>query len=475
MMIGIPGGNKHFVFFLVTFMIALLCVCWTSFGNEKFVEKIDFNVSLDYSRDESTKITIPVVRVLSNSSNIPIIFLGPGYGYGNIPKGFMVFRESFPNNSFYFIGYRGVESDISPPDNHIKPLSTMKLEDIDEKLLQKMANRTLKGINLNNFWIPSRAQDIIRFIDHENIPYINLLSIGEYGSHIAHELMSQIANRIKRTVFVSPVVANPHNDTSERLLGIFRRVCKKDSLCPYKYTRWLPDIIPTRVMGVFNINPSRTRFVTSMQIRSPSTYKTALESLMAITNGSPFGYMALTGSPGPEMMKLKWIDMAMLVCSTPSDNSLLFPDNLKLICPYLPQFHTNRPTKFETPILIISGDFDLPRPRTQLMFYKNNSLMPTIVDQIFLNLSFSRYELGRSDVSSAISSYLNDGNTVFDINQTQKIEWKSAFPVVNSIKYILLSGVVISLVIGFFIFRKSAKEEKKDHAFRKWKKNLKEE
>lgn len=473
---------------------SFLCIKWTINTKIPSVKQGIFTVPLRYDEYSPINLTLPVVFANFNATKAPILFFGPGNGNGNIPDTFEFVDENFPDNPVIFIGYRGIESDPSPNDKEFRSLTRVELKNANDRFLSKIINKTFANekFQLSDFWITNRAQDVIHFLtlERQTLDYFHIIAVGEDGSRIAHQVAATLGNRnnsdskrLVRIVMVGPSVLSwpvPHNDTTTRLLAVIRSRCRRNHTCPYKNVRWIPpmDKIPKHPYGVFNVQRDRIEFIISHQLRIPSMIPNALDVLQSITDGSSFGYIALSGFTGPENMPLKWYDVALHVCAKPFDKSLYYLPSFELICPYLPPieyfgFHnesikdskfsenTNANTNITQPMLLITGEFDLPRPKTVIDFYKNVSTIPSLVDNIILNLTSSRFDLLRPDVLNAVLNYLNYGNTTFVIDPPQLPfkAWKTKFGSTKMIKFTIFSGMAISVVAAIFVYYKSNKED----------------
>ncbi|KAH0794253.1 alpha/beta hydrolase [Histomonas meleagridis] len=446
-----------FIIFSFTFIL------WKCKDKDCSTKEGSFIVPLRYSSESLLNLTIPVVMTNANSKGIPIVFLGPGNGVGNMLKDFNFANTSFPVNPLFFIGYRGVDSDIVPQDGKIKSLISIESNTVKDSLLSKIINSVINSENfhLSDFGLTQRSKDIIKFIKDENIEFFHIISVGEDGSRIGHFLSSQIPQNVVRSVFINPSVPIPHNDTTVRLLAIYRRICRKDPTCPYPQIKWLPTTFPKNIFNVFTVNPERIRFNLEQQLRNPSTAPNAFEALQSITDGSKFGYLSLSSLTGPEMLDLKWSDILLHSCTVPRDSSLYFLPSIEKLCENL-TVKEELPGKIESPLLIISGELDLPRPKTTIEYYKNNSLMPSLVDQIYLEKASSRFEMLRPDVLKAILSFLNEGKTEFQLNEPEKIVWKNTIGMTSILKWGMGIGFVFSLGSVAIVYYLSKKGEKGD-------------
>lgn len=469
-----------------------ICIKWTIDTKNNNVKRGIFTVPLRYNEYSPINLSLPVVLANFNASKTPILFFGPGNGNGNIPDTFEFVNSNFPDNPLLFIGYRGIDSDPSPKDHEFKSLTRIELKNVNDRFLSKVINKTFQNekFQLSDFWITQRALDVLHFLKLEPLlsNYYHIIAIGEDGSRIAHQVAATIGNennpnskKIVRIAMVGASVLSwpiQHNDTTTRLLAVIRSRCRRNQTCPYKNVKWIPplDKIPKHSYGIFNVQRDRIEFSISYQLRIPSMIPNALDFLQTITDGSTLGYIALTSFSGPETMSIKWSDVALHVCAQPFDKSLFYLPSFKLICPYLPPieyfgFHNESSSNFSSqiqentkitqPILIVAGEFDLPRPKTVIDFYKNMSSIPSLVDHIILNLTSSRFELLRPDVLKAILNYLNDGNTTFVIDPPQLPfkAWKTKLSSTRMMKFTIFSGIAISVIAVVFAYYKSNKDE----------------
>ena len=437
-----------------------LFIEWKIDKKDPNIKRGTIDVPLDYDHNKNgISLKIPVVISNFQAKNSPILFFGPGNGMGNLPDDFDFSHNSFNDNPIIFIGYRGVDSDPSPSDSEFKSLTRIESKTLDDKLLTKIVNNTQKEFMLSDFWYVNRAKDAISFVKEEKIEYFHILGLGEDGSRIAHYISAKEPKRVLRIAMVAPSVSVPHNDTSVRLLAVIRHKCRQDPSCPFNNVKWLPKDIPDNVYHIFNVQHEKIEFSISHQLRNPRAIPNALDTLQSITDGSSMGYVATSGFSSSEMMNIKWFDFAMHICAKPTDNSLYSMPSIDKICDYLPELKYEIPGKIDQPLLIVSGEFDLPRPKTVFDFYRNMSSIPTIVDQIILNMTSSRFELLRPDVLRTILSYLNDGNTTFSIDPPQTFVWTTNFPATKMLKWVMGSGIVVSGLATIFIFFKSSKEE----------------
>lgn len=450
---------------------ASVMLSWTCVNKQCTVENSEFNVPLQYWNESSEKLKLKVVRSINENSKMPIFIVGPGIGRSNIVKDFDNLLKNYPNTSFYMVGYRGIDSEPKIEDGDVKSLTTLAEEKITDKILDRIQTKTLSKYNLSDYWIPQRAQDLILFMKIENIKKAHLFSIGETGSLITHQLLSDYPEYFDRIVIVSSSVPSPvHNETTPRLLGTYRRLCREDPAnCPYHNIRWLPPQIPSSVMYAFKVSRERVIFATEHQLRNPSTAPMAFDVLQALTDNSKMGYLTFNTMPGAEMMNYKWIDVAMHICAKPADNSFYAPVQLRHICKFIPDLSTEFKNQFTNPILLIIGELDLPRQPYVLGFYKNNSLNPNDVDYIFLNKSNSKYEFGRPDVTAEVISYLNTGKfNVENINQTQKIIWKNSFSATSMMKWIFGASILSTVLISVWMLRKENNESRRDRIRAEW-------
>ena len=440
---------------------SLVALKWTCEGENCGAERAEVVVPLRYDQESRMNLTIPVVVTNRNASKTPIVFLGPGNGAGNLPLRFDFVRDSFTENPLIFVGYRGVESKPQLPDAHVSILAKASSSDITQKKLAKIVEKIEKEYHLNDFWIPQRARDVEFVLTEMGIEYAHLIGIGEDGSRIAHYLAALKPKMIVRMVLFNPSVPVPHNDLPIRLLAVYRMLCKKDPECPYKQIKWIPADSPNRVYGIFNVHQEKLEFSAMRQLRSPETAPAALDFLQSMTDGSGVGFLALSGFSGPETMNLNWADVAMHVCARPRDNSMSVLPAFELLCDKIHPIVDDYPGAIDAPILIISGELEIPRANTALSYFKNMSSIPTLVDQIILNATASRYELLRPDVLKGTLSYLNDGVLDFDLIPPPKIQWTTRFPMTKILKFSLLAGVAISVLGTVFMYWQSLKAEKK--------------
>ena len=466
----------HF-FFLMILLNLLILLNWKCNDKKRSAEISEFSVPLEYWRKPTQYLKLKVSRLIliksnEKQENLPVFILGPGMGRTNIAKSFDTFTQYINNTNFYMIGYRGIDSEPSFSDSDIKSLVSIDESKIDDALLTRIANKTLGRLNISEFWNPQRARDVIEFMKEEKIEKANLLTIGETGSLVAHQLLSDYPDYFERCVIVgSSVPSENHNETSVRLLGTYRRLCRADPVnCPYKNIRWLPHDIPSTILLAFKVSKERVTYITEQQLRAPHTAPTAFDILQSITDNSNMGYMAFNTIPGPEAYKYKWIDVAMHMCSKPFDKSFFAPAGIKHICPYYPNFSTKFNNKFITPILLVIGELDLPRQKYVVEFYKNNSVSPDLVDSVFLNKTSSVYEFGRKDVAEAISSYLKDGNTKFNIDQNIQIVWRNGFSMTKMVKYALIGTGAVTLIAALYLYKKDYRNDRrgKDISREKW-------
>lgn len=454
-----------------------LFIEWKCTDRQCITESGVFHTSLEYGNDSSKKIAIDAIKSVNNYSKIPTFILGPGNGRTNIVTEFKVFNEYIKNTTFYMLGYRGIDSDIKLEDSDIKTLATISESKITDKLLQTIANRTFSKVNVSNFWTPSRALDIVNFMKEEKIQMANVISIGETGSLICHQLLSDYHEYFNRFVIIgSSVPSLVHNETTPRLLGTYRRLCREDPAnCPYQNIRWLPYDIPSSVLYAFKVSRERVIFATEHQLRNPKAAATAFDLLQTITDNSKMSYITFNTLPGPELLTYRWLDVAMHLCSTPQDRSFFAPLGLKHVCNYMPQLSNEFNHKFNSPILLVVGELDLPRVQYVSGFYKNNSINSENVEVIFLNKSNSKYDFGRPDIATEISRFLHTGLVnISNINQTQQIVWKDSFSATTFTKWIIGISVFTTLAISAFVMRNGGKEdlsERKERIRQEWARN----
>lgn len=497
---------------LYELLFSITFIEWTLDNKNPNVKHGKFVVPLRYNEYSPINLTLPIVYANFNATKSPILFFGPGNGYGNIPEDFNFVQTSFPDNPMIFLGYRGVESDPSPIDKHFKSLTRVEIKNIDDRLLQKIMNKTFQSEQflLNDFWITQRAQDALKFLDEEKplMEFFHIIAIGEDGSRIAHQIAANLSNRktlngideskrLIRIVMAGASVLSwpiPHSDTTTKLLAVIKSRCKRDPSCPYKNVHWIPppENIPKHAYWVFNVHNERIEYSVANQLRVPSMIPSALDILQSITDGSPLGYVAVSGFSGPESSSVKWTDAVLHACATPFDKSLVPLPSITKICPYIKPIHyfgysedvTVNSTypdymKMTQPMLIITGEFDLPRSKTVLNYYRNVSYIPSLIDHISLNLTSSRFELLRDDVLKAVINYLNDGNTTFEIAKAVLPfkQWKTQFRMTTLLKWMLGSGFAITIIASIYVWKKSEKEERsgkrrnnpeKEEALNKW-------
>lgn len=442
------------------FVFCVFALKWTCEDAECLIEKSEVVVPLRYDDNPVMNLTLPVVLVNRKAPGNPIVFLGPGNGAGNMPVRFDFVKDNFTDNPMLFIGYRGVESNPSLSDTHISILAKSPSTDISDKKLTKIIENIENTYNLNDFWIPQRARDIEYVLKDMGIEFAHLLGIGEDGSRIAHYLAAMNPKLIVRVVLFNPSVPAPHKDFPIRLLAVYRMLCKRDPDCPYKEIKWIPKDSPKRVYGVFNIHQEKLEFSAMRQLRNPDTAPAALDFLQSITDGSGIGFLALSGFSGPEMMNVNWADVALHVCAQPRDNSISVLPAFEMICDKIQPIHDVYPGKIDAPLLLVNGELEIPRANTALEYFKNSSSVPTLVDQIVLNGTASRYELLRSDVLKGVVLFLNEGKLEFDLIPPAKIQWTSRFPMTKLLKWTLIIGVGISLIGSLYVYWQSVKAER---------------
>jgi hypothetical protein len=336
-------------------------------------------------------------------------------------------------------------------------VSRLQTSEFTESLLTKIANRTEHRFTLSEFWIPQRSKDIEFILSELRFEFVHLLGIGETGSRVAHYFASSNPRSVVRMCLLNAGVPAPHNDTVVRLLAVYRMLCRRDPNCPYHNIKWIPDDVPAKVFTVFNVGREKLAFSASHQLGNPAGVGQILHTLQAITDGSGMGLLALSGFSGPETMRLRWTDVVMHVCARPRDVAITSMPAMELICNKLAPISDVYPGQLENPLLIVSGELEIPRPKTVLEYFHNCSLMPTLVDQIVLNATASKFELLRPDVLSAVLGFLNDGNTTFELSPPEQIVWKTKWPITVGLKWAMISGLVFSVIGTLFIYWKSSK------------------
>jgi pimeloyl-ACP methyl ester carboxylesterase len=438
---------------------ALLLIAWRADNKCRLTERAEVSVPLKWDGMSSLNLTLPIVITNRNASKSPIVFLGPGNGAGNLPHTFSFASQSFPDNPVIFVGYRGVDSNPAPSDNDVISVSRLQSSEFTDSLLSKIANRTELGFTLSDFWIPQRSKDIEFVLSELGFESVHLLGIGESGSRVAHYFASSNPRSVVRMCLLNAGVPAQHNDTVVRLLAVYRTICRRDPNCPYHNIKWIPDEVPARVFTIFNVGREKLAFSAAHQLGNPAGVAQILHTLQAITDGSPMGLLALSSFSGPETMRLRWTDLVMHVCARPRDVAITSMPAMELICDKLAPISDIYPGPLENPLLIVSGELEIPRPRTVLQYFRNCSVMPTIVDQIVLNATAAKFELLRPDVLTAVLSFLNDGNTTFELSPPEPIVWKAKWPITVGLKWAMISGLVFSAIGTLFIYWKSSKGE----------------
>lgn len=404
------------------------------------------------ARGGANATVVPVQCVNRNSSRTPTLFLGPGHGIGNILSD-AGFARAF-DCPVYFVGYRGVDSDVAPPERYVKKLIYEESANVKNSTYEEIARKTEDEVPLRNFVMKERVDDIVAFLDENRLETVNVLGIGYEGSRIGHYLSSRLKERVQRICFVSPSVPAKHKDSIVRLVAVYRNLCRKSPNCPYANVKWLPKDVPKSMLGMFKLGQERLEFGASYQIMESGNPVSGLNILQSITDGSKFGFLAMSGFTGPELMSYKWADFAIHLCYEPKDESLLTLKSIEKLCGYIPKMELEPPGLIESPLLIVSGEFDLPRKNTVLEYYKNNSMIPTLIDQIYLEKASSKFELLRPDVLEAVKSFLNEGNTKFEIQPPNEINWEIKFGFPSLLKYGTIIGILLSLAGTFYVYRK---------------------
>jgi pimeloyl-ACP methyl ester carboxylesterase len=417
------------------------------------------SVPLRYESPSPLNLTLPVVVVNRNASKTPIVFLGPGNGGGNLPSDFGFVPTYFPENPLIFVGYRGVESDPTPPDSDISALARLETSALSDVLLTKIAKATESAFTLSDFWIAQRSKDVEKALSELGIEFVHLLGIGESGSRIAHYFASSNPKRVVRMSLLNAGVPVPHRDTPVRLLAVYRALCRRDPTCPYPHVKWVPEDAPTRVLTIFTIGREKLAFSAYHQLQNPSTAVSAIDTLQAITDGASMGFLALSGFQGPELMKINWPDYVMHSCAKPRDASIPVLPAVQQICEKLHEIVDTYPAKLEVPVLLVNGELEIPRARTVLSYFQNESLIPSIVDQIVLNATASKYELLREDVLRAVLGYLNNGETEFVLDPPPPIVWKVNRSITKSLKWAMTGGLATSLIGTAFIYWRATKSD----------------
>ena len=448
----------------------ILTIKWECLDNDCFSEKASMILPLDYSNSSSENLSLPIHKVNKQGTKTPIVFLGPGFGMTNLPSKYNFIKNAINETTVYFLGYRGIDSNIKLPHKQIKDITLLGNESITKKMINRISTEFQK-INLSHFWFSVRADDLYSLIMEESIYNINILAVGEIGSRIAHQFASKYPQKVNRIVLAAPSVPIAHNDTTLRLLAIYRILCRKNLTCKYGNVQWLPEEIPKSAYAVFKVSPETVRYSAEVQLRNPSSISSVLEFLQSVTDGSKLGYMALTNLINTNFGVHNWGDVVLYICSKDHDPSIVFPKNILKICPLINSnneinittFSDKIDEKISQPVLLIDGELDLPRPNTVYNYYITHHQIPTLVDQIIVNKTVVKYDLMRPDIIKAITDYFDIG--LFNISDIQEgiIIWKNSFSFLSSMKWTFIIGTIISLLFSIYVIKKSNILEKESH------------
>ena len=184
-------------------LFSLIFIKWKCADRKCTYEKASINVPLDYNDANSNYISLKLKRIKSSDLHPPVIVLSNGAGSSNIDMNIHHYSTSFKNTTFYFVGYRGIDSNLTFNDKQYKPLVNFykNATKAKDKLI-KIAKKTSNKLNLANFWVDQRADDVIEFIKQENLPKCNLFAVGYSGSLIAQQLIGRYPEYFIRCAIV---------------------------------------------------------------------------------------------------------------------------------------------------------------------------------------------------------------------------------------------------------------------------------
>ena len=484
------------------FLLFSLCfIQWKCETRKCESEVGSINVPLDYSNESSQIISLKVKRINSTNLKPPIIVLSEGNDKSNINLEHARFTKSFSDTNFYFVGYRGIDSNLTFNDKSVRSIILTNPSLISENKLMKIANTTAKKLNLSLFWTQQRARDIIEFIHEENLPKCNIFAVGPSGSLIAQQLISLHPQYFEKAVIVGssilqdktgkednqetenteeiedqkieelndedniyededqsskklqpnltiPSSIDPHYQPAARLLEKYRQKCLKihKSLCKYPTTKWMnAKDFPLYFLLLVNFKRYEYQWTADRCLRNINTAMSILDITQAIASGSTITYMAFQQIPVEGSHDYKWMDMAMHHCANKSDDTILYPSGIELICPYLPKITADVEKNFSVPVLLVNGEFDIHEPDEVTSFYEKY-MSKNLLEEFFIPDSDSINSIGREDVNFAIQSYFSFGNNPFHAAH-QMINWKPMVPLGTITQYIYLAGFGFSTII----------------------------
>ena len=451
---------------------SLLCLQWTCSNKACKDESADIDVPIQYWNSSSEKISLKVKRIKTRDLNVPVVVLTNGLGKSNVELNLTKYTTLFKDTNFYFVGYRGTDSNVTFERRAISKIVFNRKDKISEKDLIKAAEKSEKTMNISDYWIPQRARDVIEFMDQEGIKQVNILAVGSTGSLIAQQLMSDFPEKLIRVAIVNSAVAS--NDNHESVLTLFekyKRLCAAESneVCPYKDIEFLPEKLPERVLLTNTVKEGAIRWITDIQLREPEKIQFIFDNVYQVSKGSSIAINSIQSTPNIDMTHYNWIDVAMHICADPTDSSFLAPIGLDGICQYIPRQKLEIKNNFTTPLLLVDGELDLPSERMVVSFYNNHTSPENqkLITRAYLPKSSSQYELTRIDVASAIEMFLSRGAKKFNIRRDVKIVWKTLFSVTKVMKYAYVVGFVFVTGIAALSMYSSYKEQKKNQKGKK--------
>ena len=185
-------------------LFSLFIIKWKCGDRKCSYETGSINVPLDYNNENTNFISLNVKKINSSSDlNPPVIVLSNGAGSSNIDLQTEQYKTNFKDTVFYFVGYRGIDSNLTFNDKDYKSIIKVRKNSTNEKKLIKIATKTNKTLNLANFWVEQRAKDVIEFIKQENIPKCHLFAVGYSGSLIAQQLIGKYPEYFIRCAIVA--------------------------------------------------------------------------------------------------------------------------------------------------------------------------------------------------------------------------------------------------------------------------------
>ena len=436
--------------------LSLLFIEWNCEGKKCETQTGTFDVPLKYNSDSSETISIKVKRFKSRDLNIPVFVLTNGNGESNIDRiNVTEYTSSFVDTNFYFVGYRGIDSNVTLPSKEINKFVMSLPNKINTAKLEKAVNKSLSGIDILDFTNERRARDVIELMEQEGISKAHLLAVGATGSLIAQQILSDFPEHIQRTVIVQSSAPSEDNEEDfKKLFDSYMKLCNAEN-CPYKGVKWLPEEVPKAAVRFLPLDPVKTIWVTNHELRNPDSARGILDILTSINESiTNIGYNAFKSVPGPNLHNYNWFDMALHTCMNPGDKSFLAPPGLKEVCQFLPEIKFEIKNNFTTPIMLLQGELDLPREKAVSSFYSrhiSHENQTKLLTKILIKKTSSMYSLKRKDVADGIEGFLTRGEKWFDIKKYE-IVWEPDFSTAKMLKY----AYIIAFVITSYIIVKAA-------------------